>query len=139
LTRSEGTAFKGLMREVEMADVKSPVDGATFYSGKLDDGTRMRVFAEQNTDGVSTVTLEQTPDGKDFDGRGLYEPASPVSKDQADQLWGRLSQRYAENRSGQATAWAHEPWSGSIWYTKELPALENNPNITDIKVIDPAP
>ena len=122
-----------------MADVKSPIDGANFYSGKAADGTRMRVFAEQNTDGVSKVTLEQTPGGKDFDGRGLYDPDSPVSKNQADQLWGRLSERYAENASGEATAWAHDPWSESIWFKRELPALEKNPDVTGIKVIDPAP
>ena len=139
MTRSESTAFKGLMREVEIADVRSPVNGANFYSGRAADGTRMREIAERNVDGVNSVTLEQTPGGHTFDGKGLYEPNSPITKTQADQVWGRLSERYAQTAEGETTAYAHDPWSGSVWLTKERPALETNPKVTDIKVIDPTP
>jgi hypothetical protein len=135
----QDSAFRGLMHDVERADVGSPVDGANFYSGRAADGTRMRVFAEHNTDGVNSVTLEQTPGGKKFDDMGLYEPGSPVSKAQADQIWGRLSERYAQNARGDVTAWAHDPWDGSVWVRKELPALKENPNVTKINVVDPSP
>ena len=135
----QNSAFRGLMREAEHCDVSSPVDGANFYSGKAADGTRMRDFADNNTDGVTSVTLEKTPGGRDFDNKALYEPGSPISKQQADQIWGHLSERYAQEAQGEVTAWAHDPWSGSIWITKERPALESNPKVTDIKVVDPAP
>jgi len=135
----QDSVFRGLMREVERADVTSPVDGANFYSGKAADGTHMRVFAERNSDGVSSVTLEQTPGGKTFDDMHLYEANSPVSQAQADKVWSRLSERYAENAQGDVTAWSHNPRPGSIWNTVERPALELNPNVTKITVVDPAP
>lgn len=135
----QDSAFRGLMRDVERADVRSPVNGANFYSGRAPDGTRMRVFAENNTDGVTSVTLERTPGGKRFDDMGLYEPGSPVSKAQADQIWGRLSERYAENAQGDVTAWAHDPWEGSVWVQRERPALERNPNVSKINIVDPSP
>ena len=133
------SAFHGLMREVEHADVASPVDGARFYSGRAPDGTRMRTFAEKGSDGVTTTTLEQTPGGKYLDDKQLYEPGSPVSKAQADQLWGRLSERYAQDAKGEVTAFSHDPWDGSVWVTRERPALEQNPDVTKITVIDPVP
>jgi hypothetical protein len=52
-------------------------NGANFYSARAADGTRKRVYAERNTDGVNSVTLEQTPGGKVFDDRQLYEPRLP--------------------------------------------------------------
>jgi hypothetical protein len=135
----QDSAFRGLMRDVERADVRSPVDGANFYSGRTADGTPMRSFAERNTDGVNSVTLEQTPGGKTFDDMHLYDSGSPVSQAQADKVWERLSERYAENAQGDVTAWSHNPRPGSIWNTVERPALERNPNVTKITVVDPAP
>ena len=140
LTRSENTAFKGLMREVELADVRSPVDGANFYSGTQPNGLKMRAYAEDQVDGVTKVTLEQTPGGRRFDDLQLFDKtSSPVSNDQAYQVWKRLSQRYAETAEGEATAWTHDAWSGSIWYTVEKDALAKNPNVTKINENDPFP
>jgi hypothetical protein len=135
----QNSAFRGLMREAERVDVGSPVNGANFYSGKAADDTPMRVFAERNVDGVSSVTLEQTPGGKHFDDMLLFEPGSPVSRQHALEIWKRLSQRYAENARGDVTAWAHEPRPNSIWNTVERPALENNPDVGKITVVDPTP
>jgi hypothetical protein len=133
------SAFHGLMAEVERANVSSPVNGANFYSGRAADGTRMRTYADLNTDGVNSVTLEKTIGGERFDKMGLYEPGSPITKDQADRVWSRLSERYAENAEGRVTAWTHDPWEGSVWNRTELPALNRNPKVTDIQIIDPAP
>jgi hypothetical protein len=135
---SEKTAFKGLLHEVETADVRSPVDGANFYSGTQPSGVKMRVHAEAQVDGVHSVTLEQTPGGKYFDDKQLFdEDNSPIDTGQAVAVWKRLSQRYAENARGEATGWVHDPWSGSIWNTTEKPALTGNPNVTKINEIDP--
>jgi hypothetical protein len=139
LSASESTAFKGLMHEVELADVHSPVNGANFYSGRDPAGVPMRTYAENSTDGVSSVTLERTPGGKYFDDKKLYEAGSPITINQADQVWSRLSERYAQNAEGDVTAYQHNPRVGSIWETKERPALEANPKVTGITVIDPVP
>jgi hypothetical protein len=132
-----GSAFHGLMAEVERADVVSPLDGANFYSGKDAAGVRMRVHAEGNTDGVTKITLEQTPGGSDFDKRDLFGTGSPIGQDQADKIWRRLSQRYAQTAKGDVTAYAHDPASTSVWLDKELPALQKNKDVTSINIIDP--
>ncbi len=134
---SRQTAFKGLMHEVENANVRSPFNGANFYSGKQPDDEKMRVFAEKQVDGVTSVTLEMTPGGRRFDDMQLFGDKSPVNDDQAMDIWKRLSERYAQDASGEATAWTHKAWSGSVWYTREKPALQVNPNITKINEIDP--
>jgi hypothetical protein len=135
----QDAAFRGLMRDVEHADVRSPVDGARFYSGRQPDGTAMRGYAETQTDGVTSVTLEQTPGGGRFDNMNLYNDGSPITQQQADKIWGRLSERYAQNAEGDVIAYTHNPRPGSIWNTVERPALVENPNVGDsrIKVVDP--
>jgi hypothetical protein len=85
------------------------------------------------------VTLEQTPGGKAFDDMHLYDDGSPITTDQADAVWARLSKRYADAAEGDVTAWTHNPRPGSIWNTVERPALEQNPNVTSITEIDPTP
>jgi hypothetical protein len=133
----QNSEFHRLMREVERADVRSPVNGANFYSGKADDGTPMRLFAEKHTDGVTKVTLEQTPGGGRFDDMLLFENGSPVRRGHAQDVWSRLSERYAESAQGEVTAWSHNARAGSIWNTVERPALEQNSAVTSISVIDP--
>ena len=135
----EKSSFHGLMAEVERADVVSPVNGANFYSGKDAAGVRMRVHAEANTDGVTKITLEQTPGGADLDGRKLFDPSSPVNPKQAHDLWARLSERYASQAEGDVTAFAHDPKPESVWLTHELPALQKNPKVANINVVDPTP
>jgi hypothetical protein len=133
----QNSEFHRLMREVERADVRSPFNGANFYSGALDDGTRMRAFAEKHADGITSVTLEQTPGGRRFDDMLLFEEHSPIRKEQAGGVWERLSERYAEGARGEVTAWSHKPRTDGIWNTVEKPALERNPAVTKMSVIDP--
>jgi hypothetical protein len=111
--------------------------GARFYSGRSGD-VSMREFAEKGSDGVTATTLEQTPGGRYFDDKNLFaEEGSPISNGQACAIWGRLSERYAQSASGEVTAFNHSPRPGSIWLTRELPALRNNPKVTKITVVDP--
>ncbi|GGN74389.1 hypothetical protein GCM10010112_44480 [Actinoplanes lobatus] len=133
----QNSEFHRLMREVERVDVHSPLDGANFYSGKDSAGTPMRVYAEKHTDGVTSVTLEQTPGGARFDDMLLFETGSPIRTDHAKDVWSRLSERYAEDAQGEVTAWSHNARAEGIWNTVERPALERNPAVTKIGVIDP--
>jgi hypothetical protein len=130
-------AFQELLRQVETADVSTPPNGATFWSGRTADGTSLRESAEATADGVTIVTIEQTPGGRHFDELDLYGPNPPVTVAQADAVWARLSERYAEGASGTVTAYVHNPRPHSIWAEHELPALEKNPNVTGITVVDP--
>jgi hypothetical protein len=130
--------YKRLMDEAGRADVHTPHDGANFYSGyDVANNKGMRKYAEENTDGVVSTTLEQTPGGRAMDDLHLYEDASPISQRQADRVWGKLSERYADGATGDVTAYVHNPREGNIFYNREVPALNENPNVTGIKVIDP--
>ncbi|WIM98508.1 hypothetical protein ACTOB_002109 [Actinoplanes oblitus] len=138
LRGSEKTAFKGLMHQVENADLRSPVNGANFYSGRQPNGERMGQYAEKQVDGITSVLIEQTPGGRRFDDMHLFDKInSPIDNNQADAIWKRLSQRYAQSASGEATAWLHSPLADSAWNVVERGALEKNPAITKINVIDP--
>jgi hypothetical protein len=134
----QNSEFHRLMREVERVDVRSPVNGANFYSGRAGDGTPMRVYAEKYTDGVTSVTLEKTPGGARFDELRLFEDESPLRQTQARDVWSRLSERYASSAVGEVTAWAHNPRADGIWNAVERRALFENPETTKLTTIDPS-
>lgn len=130
--------FTNLWSKAERLDVSTPRDGANFWSGRGPDGTSMRSFAEKNTDGVHSLTLEKTPGGRYFDQLDLYgSNTGMVNAAQRDQLWGKLSERYADGATGQATAWVHEPRPTSVWLQRELGALKANPAVTGVRQVDP--
>jgi hypothetical protein len=136
--KAEQRMFESLFSKAGRVDVSTPRDGANFYSGyDKDAGKSMRSYAEENTNGVTSTTLEQTPGGKEFDDLGLYKDGSPINTDQADQIWGKLSERYGQQAEGNVTAYVHNPRDGAIYTNKELPALIDNPNVTSIRQIDP--
>ncbi|WP_375487947.1 hypothetical protein [uncultured Jatrophihabitans sp.] len=139
-TRSAQTReFAGLISKAERADVRSPKDGAVFWSGRDADKVSMRNYAERSTDnGVTSTTLEQTPGGKYFDDLDLYgENSGLVSDSQRGKIWGRLSQRYGENASGDVTAYVHDARPDGFWKTEEVPALRGNRDVTGITERDP--
>lgn len=134
--------FANLMSKAERMDVSTPRNGANFYSGYDAAGGRsMRSYAEQNTDGVTSKTLEQTSGGKYMDDLKLYDGSGPnsdlVNPAQRDAIWARLSQRSGENASGDVTAWLHNANPDRIYLHDELPALQANPNVTSIRHVDP--
>ena len=136
--KAEERMFKSLFSKAGRVDVSSPKDGANFYSGyDKDSGKSMRSYAEENTDGVTSTTLEKTPGGKEFDDMKLFEDGSPINNDQAMKIWERLSERYGQQAEGDVTAWVHNPRDGAIFTEKELPALKANPNVTSVKQVDP--
>jgi hypothetical protein len=130
--------FHDLLSQADRVDVSSPLNGAHFYSGyDAEAGKSMRSYAEDATDGVTSTTLEKTPGGKYFDDMGLYKDGSPITNEQADKIWGRLSENYGRDAQGSVTAHVHNPRDGAIYTDKELPALINNPGVTSVKQIDP--
>ncbi|GAB1644069.1 hypothetical protein KRMM14A1259_44920 [Krasilnikovia sp. MM14-A1259] len=58
-----------------------------------------------------------------------------MSRDHAFKVWSRLSERYAQQAQGD-TAWSHSPRPDSIWNTAERSALEANPDVMKITVIE---
>jgi hypothetical protein len=134
---AQKSLFHDLLGQADRVDLSSPLDGATFYSGKDPAGVKMRAYAEGATDGVTSTTLEKTPGGKYFDDMDLYGDGSPLTSDQANKIWGRLSENYARGARGDVTAYVHNPWEKSIYLNDELPALQRSPGVTSVRQIDP--
>src|SRR3954451_7139422 len=136
--QAQDRMFANLFSKAERMDVSTPHDGANFWSGRDASGKGMRQYAEENVDGVNQKILEQTEGGKYFDDLDLYGTNSGLVNDsQRTDLWGKLSERYGENATGEVTAWVHNPRPGSFWSGTELPALRTNPAVTGIKEYDP--
>jgi hypothetical protein len=132
------SVFHDLLSQSDRVDVSSPLNGAHFYSGyDVEAGRSMRSYAEDATDGVTSTTLEKTPGGKYFDDMQLYGKDSPLSEDQANKIWGRLSENYGRGAHGDVTAHVHNPRDGAIYTDRELPALQRNSQVTSVRQVDP--
>ena len=94
---------------------------ATFYSGP---GNRQ--FAGQFAKANGKMTLELTPGGKYLDSLKLFEEGSPLTGPQVAEVWSGLSQRYAQQASGNAYGFVQGAPPGSIFNTVEYPVLQNN-------------
>ena len=104
--------------------VSTPKNGAVFYSGP---GNRARAtdFANQN----GKFTLETTVGGKYLDDLNLYDK---LPKEQADMVWRRMSERYAQGATGNTYGFVKGSNTGSIFNTIEYPTLLQNKNVTNI-------
>ncbi len=119
--------YSSLAEKARNVDVSTSAHQAVYYSGK---GNRARAeaFAELN----GKTTLEMTPGGRYFDSLKLFENGSPVTKDQAYEIWKILSERYAKSASGNVYGFVKGSFPESIFNTVEYPALQRNPYITNI-------
>ena len=61
-----------------------------------------------------------------------------LTRRQADQVWDRLSDRYAAESSGQVTLVVRDVLVPSVLLQRDLPALRDNPKVTSLKLVDPA-
>ena len=123
------TAFDYYMNLVETLDVSTAPNTATFYSGKGN-----RELAEEFARMNGKTTLEMTPGGAYLDNLKLFSKNSnsPLTTEEATNVWARLSARYAQSASGNTYGFVNGSWSGSIFNTVEYPELLNNSNITNI-------
>jgi RHS repeat-associated protein len=123
----ESGAFENYMRQAQTLDIATAENGAVFYSGH---GNRLLAeqFAEQN----GRLTLEKTPGGSWLDQQGLFNAGSPLSRDQAVQVWSVMSERFAQGASGSAVGFVNGARAGSIFNTVEYPTLLNNRNIVNV-------
>lgn len=105
-------------------DVSTSKNGAVFYSGP---GNRAKAtdFAIQN----GKSTLETTIGGKYLDSLNLYDK---LPKEQADMIWRRMSERYAQGATGNTYGFVKGSDATSIFNTVEYPTLLQNKNVTNI-------
>jgi len=107
--------------------VASPTDGAVFYAGP---GTQKA--AEELAEKTGKTTLGQTSAGQYLDqnlnGSDAFESTEALD------IWRDTSERYAQEASGEVTAVVNNPASDSVFVDTELPALLDNPNVTQITI-----
>jgi uncharacterized Zn-binding protein involved in type VI secretion len=80
-------------------------------------------------------TLEQTPLGRWLDEQRLFDPDSPLSAAEAQEVWAEASRQYASQASGAVRAFVTGARERSVFRTVELPALVDNPAVTAINGI----
>ncbi|HWQ51396.1 MAG TPA: hypothetical protein VN369_06275 [Terriglobales bacterium] len=119
--------YSNLAEKAKNIDVSTSAHQAVFYSGA---GNRARAEAFAKLNGKTT--LEMTPGGKYFESLKLFDPGSPITKDQAREIWEILSERYAKTASGNVYGFVKGSKPGSIFNTVEYQALQKNPYITNI-------
>ena len=124
---AESEAFASYMAQAATLDVSTAENGAVFYAGQ-----DKRVLAEQFASDNGRTTLEMTPGGQWLDQQRLFSPNSPLTRDQANQVWSTLSQRFAAGASGNAIGFVNGARPGSIFNTVEYPTLLNNPNVGNV-------
>ncbi len=119
--------FKKYMKLANELDVSTGRNQAVFYSGK---GNRelAEAFAKEHR----KLTLEMTPGGQYLDELKLFSNDSHLTVEQAQQVWSRLSQRYAQQASGNIVGFVKGARPNSIFNTVEYPVLVNNPNVTNV-------
>ena len=61
--------------------------------------------------------------GQYFDNLKLYSTNFPISQEHANEIWRILSQRYANQASGNVYGFVKGAWPGSIFNTVEYPTL----------------
>ena len=124
---NQATYADYLQKAQTTLDVSTAPNQAVFYSGSGN-----RALAEAFATANGKTTLEMTPGGSWLDSQKLFEDGSNLSFDQARTIWSVLSQRYAESASGTAVGFVEGAVPEGIFNTVEYPALQANPNITNV-------
>jgi len=131
---------QNLLDQVEARDVSTPRDGAVFYSGP-GNGDLARQFADE----TGRMTIEDTEGGKWLSEQKLYEnvydpDANPtgLTDSEANLVWSRLSQRYAEQASGEAFAFVRGANADRVFWSTEAKTLSANSNVTKVTTLTEA-
>jgi len=113
--------LRGFMEKVEQLDVSTNRSGAVFYSGPGN-----RELAERFAKATSRRTLEQTPGGIYLENQALFKI---FPRELALKPWERLSERFAQQASGEANAFLRGARARGVFNRYELPALNQNPEV----------
>ncbi|MBG0809498.1 hypothetical protein IY145_08910 [Methylosinus sp. H3A] len=108
------------------ASVATPKDKAVFYSGE---GNRKKALAAAER---GSVPIDKTECGRALEAENLYSEANELRNRTADGYWTRASQRFAENASGDVTAYVHGASPDRVFAQTELPVLLENRKVTSI-------
>jgi hypothetical protein len=113
-------------------DFKTPHDRSVFYSGP---GNREKALHAAQNGGVP---IDATPGGKALNAENLYGEFSPVTNKEADAIWSKASETFANAASGDVTAFVRGALPNRVFGSTELPLLLKNGNVTSINGISAA-
>jgi hypothetical protein len=120
-------AYSFYTQQAQTLNVSTAPSTAVFYSGPGN-----RALAEEFATTNGSTTLEMTPGGSWLDQQTLFGPNSPLTPEQALNVWSTLSQRYAASASGNVVGFVQGARPTGIFNTVEYPALLNNPSVTNV-------
>ena len=123
----DNEVFDDYMDLVETLDVSTSANTAIFYSGPGN-----RALAEKFANLNNKTTLEMTPGGAYLDNLNLFLENSPLTPEEATNVWARLSARYAQGANGNTYGFVNGSRPDSIFNTVEYPELINNSEVTNI-------
>lgn len=112
------------LKLVDNLNVTISKNGAVFYSGRGN-----RELAEQFAISNGRMTLEMTEGGRWLDQQKLFGPNSPLTPEEAVQVW---SKKFAEETAGNAVGFVDGARPTGIFNTIEYPALLRNPAVTNV-------
>jgi hypothetical protein len=122
----------GLLREATSAastlDVATPVDRAVVWSNAK--GGNLNAADAYIANNPGYIRLESTPGGKYLTSLNLFEK---FDYEVAIKPWEQLSARYASGASGEVTAFTSGATPKSVFLRIELPILQSNASVTDIR------
>ncbi|WP_260262113.1 RHS repeat-associated core domain-containing protein [Vibrio intestinalis] len=124
-----GPDFQKILSDLRGKNFATPHDGSVFWTG-YQQGNQQAAMKWAKANGKSTI--EMTPGGKWLEGLDLYGPNSPVSVEEADNLWRAASAQFARGASGEVNAFK----SGTVFdrtrvfYGLEIKNLAKNPNVS---------
>src|SRR5512133_1619426 len=86
---------------------------------------------------VGKTTLEQTHGGKYLDSLKLFDKGSGLTGAQAAEIWDIASKRFADGASGKVFVFSTKTakvgdYGIRTWWRIEKPALQKNPNVSEI-------
>ena len=126
-TGGSSDVFDYYMNQAKTLDTSTSQNGAVFWSG-----TGNQTLAEQFAAANGKTTLEMTPGGSWMQSQNLFGPNSPLSANQARQVWDTLSGRFAQGASGTAVGFINGARATSTFNRIENNALLDNPSILNI-------
>jgi RHS repeat-associated protein len=114
----------------ENLNVWTPPNRAVFWSGAPG-----RAAAEGYARRTGGQTLEMTPGGRWLDRQRLFADDSPLTLQQTYKVWEIMAARFAMSASGDTVAFTIGKTSRQFWRI-ELPALQDNPEVTGITILE---
>ncbi len=86
-------------------------------------------ITDKNDDLITPGSLESTEAGRKLEQDFLFDPASPLNKDQVKEIYCTLEKRFAENTIGDVKLLKGSIIEGSIMAEISIPTLEKNSKV----------